>query len=292
MVAGRVLEADAPDHRGGPEAAAQLATYARELGGYDEMLAADGSVRPHWQAFMRQWGEIGPAGWQAATDSTRRLLRESGIAFNVYADPDDRAHAWRLDLVPVLLPEREWRTLERGLIQRARLVEAVLRDVYGEARLLRSGLVPAPLVLGSDEFLRPAARLGGLERAPLMLDPADIARTAEGHWRVLADQTDIAIGNGYLQRPVLRSATAWRSCSWAVRPAASPAITGSCQQSLSQAGPRADGRIVVELPGRRTRPTSATPTLRATSATPWRKVATSPFGTTRFTSKRWTGCSG
>lgn len=175
-----------------------LADYASRAGGFDEMVAADGGIRPHWRRFVDGWAAMDARGRQSAAESTRRLLRESGIAFNVYADPDDRAHAWRLDLVPVLLHEREWRELERGLLQRARMVEAVLRDVYGEAQLLRDGFLPPALVLGSDEFLRPAARQQGVRRPLLLTYACDIARTADGGWRVLGDQTDIAVGNGYL----------------------------------------------------------------------------------------------
>ena len=105
MVAGEVVDADLFGRKRAPaQLEGQLADYARAVGGYDEMLAQDGSVRPHWRGFVAM-GRPRAGRLAAAGESTRRLLRESGIAFNVYADPDDRAHAWRLDLVPVLLPE-------------------------------------------------------------------------------------------------------------------------------------------------------------------------------------------
>ena len=107
------------------------------------MLAPDGTVRTHWRGFVE-----GFAGWGRRARSGgrkhRRLLRESGIAFNVYADPDDRAHAWRLDLVPVVLPEGEWDRLAAGILQRARLIDAVLSDLYGPQRLLPTAACPRP----------------------------------------------------------------------------------------------------------------------------------------------------
>ncbi len=221
-----------------------LARYATRLHGHDEMLTADGVVRPHWQRFAAGWAALGPAGRHAAAESTRRLLRESGIAFNVYADPDDRAHAWRLDLVPVLLHEREWAGIERGLIQRARLVEAVLQDLYGEARLLRDGVLPPALVLGSDEFLRPAARPPGPRRPMLLVYACDIARTADGSWRVLGDQADLAIGNGYLlaSRVALSHGLADLFLACHARRLAGYYL--AMQQALQQAA-LPDGRVVV-----------------------------------------------
>ena len=97
--------------RAPPTSIALLAGYGAAAAAFDEMLAPDGSVRPHWRGFVDGFAAMGPEGRAAAAESTRRLLRESGIAFNVYADPDDRAHAWRLDLVPVLLPDAEWERL-------------------------------------------------------------------------------------------------------------------------------------------------------------------------------------
>lgn len=228
-----------------------LASYAKRLDGFDEMLAADGSVRPHWQRFVDGWAAMGPAGWQAASDSTRRLLRESGIAFNVYADPDDRAHAWRLDLIPVLLHEHEWRGVERGLVQRARLIEAVLQDLYGEARLLRDGLLPPALALGSEEFLRPAARARRTGVPHLVTYACDIARTADGSWRVLADQTDIAIGNGYLlaSRVALSQGLGELFLGCHTRRLAGHYL--ALQQSLQQANARSDGRIALLTSGER-----------------------------------------
>ena len=88
-------------------------------------------MRPHWRGFVDGFAAMGEEGRAAAADSTRRLLRESGIAFNVYADPDDRRHAWRLDLLPVLLQDQEWQRVVAGLVQRARLLDAVLGDLYG-----------------------------------------------------------------------------------------------------------------------------------------------------------------
>lgn len=225
-----------------------LAAYVRALTGYDEMVAADGSIRPHWRQFVAGWTALGGAGRRAVADSTRRLLRESGIAFNVYADPDDRAHAWRLDLVPVLLHEREWAAIERGLIQRARLIEAVLQDVYGEARLLHDGILPPALILGSDEFLRPAARPPGQRRPRLLVYACDIARTADGAWRVLGDQADLAIGNGYLLASRVALSHGLADLFQACHARRLAGYYLALQQALQQAA-LPDGRVVVLTAG-------------------------------------------
>ena len=218
-------------------------------GAYDEMLAADGSVRPHWRAFVDGFAGLGTDGRAAAGESTRRLLRESGIAFNVYADPDDRAHAWRLDLVPVLLPDAEWDRLAAGIVQRARLIDAVLADLHGAQTLLHDGSLPASLLLGNPAFVRASVDRDAPERRFLSTYACDIARTASGDWVVLGDQTDTAIGNGYVlaSRVALSHGLAelFRDCH---TQRLARYFLG-LQESFQALCRRDDGRIVILSPG-------------------------------------------
>ena len=187
---------DAPNES--PDLDRLLAGYAAAAAPFDEMLAGEGTIRPHWRQFIDGFAALGPEGRTAAGESLRRLLRESGIAFNVYADPDDRQHAWRLDLVPLVLPQQEWDTLAAGILQRARLIDAVLADLNGEQTLLRDGSLPASLLLGSRSFVRTSVQRDRPPRRFLYAYACDVTRSATGDWVVLGDQTDTAIGNGYV----------------------------------------------------------------------------------------------
>jgi uncharacterized circularly permuted ATP-grasp superfamily protein/uncharacterized alpha-E superfamily protein len=227
-----------------------LVGYARAAtDGFDEMLAADGTIRPHWQLFVQGFAGLGATGREAAEESTRRHLRESGIAFNVHADPEDRRHAWRLDLLPVLLAEAEWERIAAGLAQRARLIDAVLQDLHGEQLLLRDGTLPPALLLGNPAFVRASVERGHGPGRFLHTYGCDIARTADGRWVVLGDQTDTAIGNGYVlaSRVALSHGLAelFRACG--TRRLA--AYYQDVQESFQALCGRDDGRIAVLSPG-------------------------------------------
>ena len=232
-----------------PELDRLLAGYAAGAAPFDEMLTPAGEIRPHWRRFVTGFARLGTDGRAAASDSTRRLLRESGIAFNVYADPDDRRHAWRLDLVPLLLPEGEWERIAAGLVQRARLLDAVLADLHAEQKLLRQGHLPAALLYGSPHFVRASVDRRGPGRRFLHSYACDIARTADGRWVVLGDQTDGAVGNGYVlaSRVALSHGLAdlFRDCN--ARRLARYYLT--LQESLQGLCRRDDGRIVLLSPG-------------------------------------------
>jgi uncharacterized circularly permuted ATP-grasp superfamily protein/uncharacterized alpha-E superfamily protein len=177
-------------------AQALLAGYRPLPGVHDEMMAPDGSLRDHWQRLVGALAALGTDERRQREQATARLLRDSGIAFNVHADPDDPAQAGQLDTLPLVMASADWRHLAAGLIQRARLLEAVLADLYSSATLLQEDLLPPALVFGSEDFLRPWVRREGHRRPSLLLYAADVARTADGRWLVLADRTETPSGTG------------------------------------------------------------------------------------------------
>ncbi|MEM7021662.1 MAG: circularly permuted type 2 ATP-grasp protein [Pseudomonadota bacterium] len=158
-------------------------------------MTHDGRVRGHWQRLIADLRALGPDERRQREHATARLLRESGIAFNVHAEPDDNPHAC-LDTLPLIMAPADWDQITKGLIQRAQLLERVLADLYSDASLLRNGLLPAAVVLGSQDFLRPCVRRQSTDRPALITYAVDVARAADGSWLVLDDHTEAPSGTG------------------------------------------------------------------------------------------------
>lgn len=174
-----------------------IRAYRPHPGVRDEMIEADGRLRDTWRPLVDRLRQMGAAEVQAARESAVRLMRENGAAFNVYADPEDRAFRWRLRTMPVLLDAIEWERLAAGVAQRAEVIDRALVDLYGDALLMREGVIPPALVLGSDQFLRAAVDRRGSGRRIVKLYACDVARDAAGGWTVLADQVEAPSGMGY-----------------------------------------------------------------------------------------------
>ncbi len=163
----------------------------------DEMVDAGGAIRQHWDSFVSMLDEMGPAEIHRLQDHARRLIHENGVTHNVYGDPQGIDRPWRLDLIPLLLPSEQWQRLCQGLIQRARLLDALLADLYGPARAIHEGLLPPELVWANPGFLRPCHGSVLPENRWLHLYAADIVKTAEGQYQVLSDRTQAPSGAGY-----------------------------------------------------------------------------------------------
>lgn len=177
-------------------AEAKLETYSSDTGRYDELLDRSGAVRTHWRPLIDRLASDGEDAVRRGVAMARRLIIENGVTYNVYADPQGRDRPWVLDPLPILLTAAEWREIEVGVMQRARLFEALLADLYGPQRLLADGTVPAELPFGHPNFLWPCHGIAPAA-GRLHVYAVDISRSADGRWWALADRTQTPSGPGY-----------------------------------------------------------------------------------------------
>ncbi len=173
-----------------------------EPGVWDEAHQSSGEWRPAWQRFIEELPE--PTAQSLRTDLDHRLraievqIRRDGVTHNVFGPEGAVARPWSLELLPLLIEQADWAGIERGIRQRAQLLEAVLDDVYGAQRLFQQGLLPPALVMrhpGYVRGLRGVPPVGGLR---LRVVAFDIARGPEGRWWVVAQRTQGPSGLGYV----------------------------------------------------------------------------------------------
>jgi uncharacterized circularly permuted ATP-grasp superfamily protein/uncharacterized alpha-E superfamily protein len=166
---------------------------------YDEMLTSDRQIRAPWQPLMDSIEAMGTEGLASRWQEGRRLLHDNGVTFNVYADGDPRStdRPWPLDPLPLIIPENEWAAIEAAMCQRATLLNMLLADFYGPQRLLRANLFPPELIFRHRGFLRSCCNLPVARDIYLHNYAADLARSPDGQWWVIADRTQTPSGAGY-----------------------------------------------------------------------------------------------
>lgn len=177
--------------------AAFMAGYVPPAGAFDEMLAPAGQPRPHLENLMLRIEMLGGDRLRERREAARQLVREHGVTYNVHADGQSAERVWELDTLPLLIAPQEWAQLEAGLIQRARLLNAVLADFYGPQRLFHDGLLPPALLHANPGFLRPCHGVRPPGDHFLTLQAVDLARAPNGQWWVLTDRTQAPSGVGY-----------------------------------------------------------------------------------------------
>ena len=167
------------------------------LSGYDEVVGDDGFIRSHWRGMMDFLARLGPSELTDRSESGRRIIREQGVSCYIPGEGKGGDRPWELDILPLVIDSREWRKLEAGLIQRTRLLNLVLRDLYSSQHTLRNGWLPAPVVYANPNFLRgcQAVKVPGNNYIPFYA--VDLGRSPDGRWWVLADRTQSPSGVGF-----------------------------------------------------------------------------------------------
>ena len=156
-----------------------------------------GLPRRQWRDLVVAIGKMGPGEWRRAWQAGQQLIRANGTSFNVGGELHGSERSWPLDPIPLVFDEHEWAQVERAIIQRATLLNAVLADLYGPQRLLREQRIPAALALANPHFLRPCH--GILPRSGVFLHTyaVDMARSPDGRWWITSDRTQTPSGLGY-----------------------------------------------------------------------------------------------
>jgi uncharacterized circularly permuted ATP-grasp superfamily protein/uncharacterized alpha-E superfamily protein len=226
--------------------------YAPLPGIPDEFVGADGERRPHWERLLRALADLEPDEIDQRFAAADRRVRNRGMSYRVQGEAVERS--WPLSRMPLLIPESEWREIERGMIQRAELLDRVLADVYGDGRLVAEGLLPAAAVTGSRDFVAAMRGVDPPGKRWLRLYAADIGRGPDGRWWALGDRAQAPSGSGYALENRLVVSQAFSNLYGRMNVERLAPFFRELRNGLRAAGVRSEPRIGILTPG----PLSAT----------------------------------
>jgi len=232
--------------------AALLAGYRPLPGAFDEFIDDTGKVRPHWEPFLSEWCALTPAELSQRFGLADRHVRDTGVSYRVHGDIDANdpgfgERAWPLSHVPLVIPEAEWQVIAAGVTQRAEILSTLLDDLYGPGELIAKGLLPAAVITGSPDYLRPLHDAPG--GGALQLYAADLGRGPDGRWWVLQDRTQAPSGTGYALENRLALARAFPDMFRSMNIERLAAFFQSFRAGLVARSKRVEPRICLLTPG-------------------------------------------
>ncbi|MBE2276259.1 MAG: circularly permuted type 2 ATP-grasp protein [Rhodobacteraceae bacterium] len=223
--------------------------YAPLAGVPDEMVAADGTVRPSWTRLAGLLATEGPQEIESRRARAEQYLRDSGVFYRQYGAGSSDERPWPLSPVPVLVDAADWETLIPGLVQRADLLEALMADLYGENRLVAQGHLPPGLVAANPEWLRPMVGIRPASGHFLHFLAFEIGRGPDGTWWVLADRTQAPSGAGYALENRVATSRAFSELYAEMNVHRLAGFFRDFRDSLLAPGRDGDGRVLLLTPG-------------------------------------------
>ena len=165
---------------------------------YDELVTPSGGPRVAAREALKLLQGL-PSGEMATRRAAAELtIREMGIAFTVYSESGNIDRAWPFDIIPRVIPAREWSRVSRGLAQRSRALNRFIDDVYNKQRILKDGVVPADIVLESGNYCPQSAGITPRHRVWAHICGSDLVRDGGGKFHVLEDNLRVPSGVSYM----------------------------------------------------------------------------------------------
>ncbi len=164
---------------------------------FDEMTG-DGGVRLPYREIDAWLRAVGPEALELKRLEAETLFRRIGITFAVYGEGGDPERLIPFDLIPRVFSAEEWRTLSRGIIQRARALNAFLWDVYHRGEILKAGVVPEDLIYRNAAFLPEMVGVDPPGKIYSHIVGIDIVRTGPHDFLVLEDNCRTPSGVSYM----------------------------------------------------------------------------------------------
>ncbi len=165
---------------------------------FDEMYAADGSVRPPYAGVAAWLAGLAPEQLERRRLEAELFYRRGGITFAVYGDAQGEERIIPFDIIPRIISGAEWAKLAKGLEQRVRAINLYLADIYGKQRILKAGIVPEDLVWQNPAYRPEMAGVAVPHGVYVHIAGIDIVRTDAEDFYVLEDNARTPSGVSYM----------------------------------------------------------------------------------------------
>ncbi len=220
-------------------------------GAYDEMFTPEGEIRPQYRLLLDTYRSLPTEELLRRKHSADKSFLTQGITFTVYGKKEGTERIFPYDLLPRIITGAEWRTIEKGLIQRITALNQFLGDVYNEGKILQSGAVPREIVYTCRHFRREMRGLQVPRNVYIAVTGTDLLRLNDGSFAVLEDNLRVPSGVSYMlsSRRVMKRTFPIIFREYGVRPIEHyPQVLLASLRSLAPEG-RPEPTIVLLTPG-------------------------------------------
>ncbi len=167
-------------------------------GFYDELIGPDGAPRDGMGPFVEQINALPQKELRRRQKAAEHALHQQGITFSVYGDKKGTEKIFPYDIIPRIVPAKEWEVMERGLKQRIKALNLFIDDIYNDQKILKDGAVPRSLVLSSECYLKQCEGLSPPKGIWIHITGTDLVRDGDGTFYVLEDNLRCPSGISYV----------------------------------------------------------------------------------------------
>lgn len=167
-------------------------------GYYDELLNPKGQARPGAGKLISYLKKLTPEELQKRRHAAELAIKTMGITFTVYSEGENIDREWPYDIIPRIIPQREWQKTEEGLKQRLASLNHFIDDIYNDQKIIRDKVIPAGLLKSSRNFRKECTGMKPVFGVWAHICGSDLVRDRDGTMYVLEDNLRVPSGVSYM----------------------------------------------------------------------------------------------
>ncbi len=165
---------------------------------FDELIAAPGKPRPAARTLADYLASLDDAEIRERKRAAELAIVEMGISFTVYSEGENIDRAWPFDIIPRVIPRKEWERVQAGLVQRLSALNMFIDDVYNAQRIVRDKVVPEYVFANSKNFRKQCVGHNPPHGVWAHICGSDLVRDGDGTFYVLEDNLRVPSGVSYM----------------------------------------------------------------------------------------------
>lgn len=165
---------------------------------FDEMFDENGAPRPHYQNLVERFAELSESEFNRKREAIDLSFLQQGITFTVYGDQESTERIFPFDMIPRIIPKKEWEHMSLGLEQRIKALNLFLNDVYHDQKIIKDGVVPAEILNSSKHFRKELVGVDVPQDIYIHICGTDLIRDDNGEYLVLEDNGRCPSGVSYM----------------------------------------------------------------------------------------------
>jgi uncharacterized circularly permuted ATP-grasp superfamily protein len=165
---------------------------------YDELIGAAGQPRPAARVLANYLKSLSDQQLARRQRAAELAIAEMGVTFTVYSEGENIDRAWPFDIIPRVIPLKEWQAIEAGLKQRITALNLFIDDIYNDRRIIKDKVFPREMLAGSKNYLPQCQGVSPRFGVWAHICGSDLVRDSDGTVYVLEDNLRVPSGVSYM----------------------------------------------------------------------------------------------
>jgi uncharacterized circularly permuted ATP-grasp superfamily protein len=167
-------------------------------GFYDELISSPGYPRAAARTLTSYLRSLSDDEIHERKAAAEHAIVEMGITFTVYTEGGNIDRAWPFDIIPRIIPRKEWTRVEEGLRQRLTALNLFINDLYNEQKIIRDKVFPKEVLAHSRNFREQCVGIQPAHGVWAHICGSDLVRDKDGTLYVLEDNLRVPSGVSYM----------------------------------------------------------------------------------------------